>query len=278
MGRVSVGIGLREPYVDELLALDDRGAIDVLEVMIDEAMHPGPKRDRWRRLGAKWPLVAHGTELGIADAEGPREDYLAHLHETAKSLHLHWYSEHLAFLRAGGIELGHFGPFFDDEESLEVLARNAARVVDGLGCPLLLENPADVLGWAGEGDEDVATRLGRCFDRALRAANCGALLDLTNLLYNARNEGYDARGFLEAMDAARVVEIHLAGGKSWDGLWIDSHDHAVEVDALALLRQVLPRATNLRAIIVERDDRLPELSCLLEEVAAVRAVVAEVAA
>ncbi|HHH28051.1 MAG TPA: DUF692 family protein, partial [Polyangiaceae bacterium] len=63
------------------------------------------------------------------------------------------------------------------------------------------------------------------------------------------------------------------GGKSWDGLWIDSHDHPVELDALALLKDVLPRAMNLRAIIVERDDRLPELSCLLDEVRAVRAVV-----
>jgi uncharacterized protein len=273
MTSAAVGIGVREPYVDALLELEDRGAVDVLEVMIDEALHPGPRRDRWRKLGARWPLIAHGTELGIADADGPSADYLAHLHETARSLHIHWYSEHLAFLRAGDIELGHFGPFFDDDESLETLARNAAAVCDGLCCPLLLENPADVLGW-GSTESDPAESLGRAFDRALTAADCGALLDLTNLLYNARNEGYDPRAFLDAIDAERVVEIHLAGGKSWDGLWIDSHDHPVEPDALSLLRHVAPRAKNLRAVIVERDDRLPELGALLDEVNAVRRVLA----
>ncbi len=267
---VAVGIGLREPYIDDLLALEDVGALDVLEVMIDEVLVPCDKRKRWRKLGARWPLIAHGTELGIADAEGLRPDYVRRVADAARDLHVHWYSEHLAFLRAGGVELGHFGPFFDDDESYAVLAQNAQALCRSLPCPLLLENPADILGWAND-DAEPAARLGRAYGRALEAAECGALLDLTNLIYNARNEGYDALAFVETLDMQRVVQVHLAGGRTQRGLWIDSHDRPVDAEAVQLLVEVARRAPQLRAVIIERDDRLPDLPVLLEEVAQVRA-------
>ena len=256
---VAVGIGLREPYTDELLALEDRSALDVLELMIDEVLCPNEKRKRWRQLGAKWPLVAHGTELGIADAAGPDADYVAAIHKAARALRVRWYSEHLAFLRGGDIELGHFGPFFADDEGLAALSRNASIVTDGLPCPLLLENPADILGWTDGG-----------YGRALEAAGCGALLDLTNLVYGCRNDGGSVEAFFDTLDWERVVEVHLAGGRQSGGLWIDTHDHPVDAEAMSLVGEAARRAPNLRAIIVERDDRLPPLASMLAEVEAVR--------
>lgn len=264
---ISVGIGLRDPYVDELGALDDPTVIDVLEVMVDEVLSPGHKRAAWRKLGARWPLIAHGTELGIGDAAGVDDDYVARVHVALADLGVHWYSEHLAYLRAGGIELGHFAPLFHDEESLAVLTANAARVCDGLPCPLLLENPADILGY---GTEAEGSGLGAFFGRALEAASCGGLLDLTNLVYGARNDGYRVHDFLDALPWERVVEVHLAGGRRRGPLWIDTHSHPVDGEALELVSEVAQRAPQLRAIIVERDDRLPPLSALLAEVEEVR--------
>jgi uncharacterized protein len=267
---VPVGIGVRDPWLADLLVLDDRGAVDVLEVMIDDGLERGPRRDSWRRLGARWPLIAHGTELGIGDAAGPDPTYVARVAAALADLHVHWYSEHLSFLRAASIDLGHFAPLSDDDASRATLAANAAKVREAVGCPLLLENPADVLGWEASGPAAAAT-LGRAFARALEAARCGALLDLTNLLYGARNDGYDAADFLDALEWDRVVEVHLAGGHLHDGLWIDAHDHPVDDEALELLGEVARRASRLRAVIIERDDRLPGLGALLDEVARVRA-------
>jgi uncharacterized protein (UPF0276 family) len=269
MSRVAVGIGLRDPHIEPLMALTDRSVIDVLEVMIDEALEPGPKRDAWRRLGARWPLIAHGTELGICDAAGPDPHYLEHIFETAKALYVHWYSEHLSFLRGGDVSLGHFAPMFDDEDSYATLAQSGEAVRAGLPCPLLLENPADILG-AGADHPQAGAKLGRHFRRALQAADCGALLDLTNLVYNARNDHYEPQAFIDALDLDRVVEIHLAGGRQVDGLWLDSHDQAVDADALALLEEVARRAPQLRAVIVERDGRIPALPVLLAELDQVR--------
>jgi hypothetical protein len=269
MERIAVGLGARDAYLDELCGLRDPRVLDVLEVMIDDGLTDGPRTDSWRRLGTRWPLVAHGTELGIADAAGVNEGYVARVGRALRGLHVWWYSEHLAFLNGGGVALGHFGPVGADEESLAVIARGAAVFRAASSCPLLLENSADVLGF-GAGGPGAGRELGRAFAAALRAAGAGALLDLTNLVIGARNDGYDPRDFLGELEWDRVVEVHLAGGHAHNGLWIDSHAHDIDKEALSLLGDVASRAPNLRAVIIERDDRLPPLERLLAEVEAVR--------
>lgn len=293
MERVAVGIGARDAYLEPLLQLQDRRALDVLEVMIDDALPssgaaPGAPAMReqlagrtraWRRLGARWPLLAHGTELGIADAGGVRSAYVRDVHQALRDLFVHWYSEHLCFLRAGAQVLDHFGPVLGDAETQAALSRNAALVRAGCPCPLLLENPADVLGLASAAlapgaVTDAGRRGGRAFADALRAADAGALLDLTNLVLNARNDGYEPQAFLDELPWERVVQVHLAGGHQEEGLWIDSHACPVDAEALALLESVARRAPHLRAVIIERDERLPSLDALLQEVAQVRGVLA----
>lgn len=270
MREVAVGIGVRDAWMPELLALGarDRARLDVLEVMIDDALLPR-SRDAMRALGAKFPLVAHGTELGIGAASGVDAAYVRAIASALSFLHVRWYSEHLAFTRAGDVELGHFGPLSSTASARDALRSNAAAVRAASPCPLLLENPADVLGWEAE---EGGAALGAAFSASLDAADAGALLDLTNLVLGARNDGYDADAFVDAMDLDRVVEVHLAGGRFDGQLWIDSHDHDVDADALALLRRVARRARNLTAVVIERDDRLPTLGALLAEADAVRAV------
>jgi uncharacterized protein (UPF0276 family) len=271
VSRVSVGLGVRDAYVEPLAALAERGALDVLEVMIDDGLDLGARLAAWRRLGAKWPLVAHGTELGIAGAHGPDDAYLRRVARALDEVRAHWYSEHLAFVRTPDAALGHFAPMGSSDDELAVLRENAARLRARVRTPLLLENPSDILGWESEAG---GRALGERYARALYAAHAGALLDLTNLVIDARNDGWSAPHFLDGMDVGRVVEIHLAGGRVDGALHIDSHDHDVDEEALALVSYVAARAPDLRAVIIERDERLPKLDHLLAEVARVRAVLA----
>ncbi len=267
MQRVSVGIGVRDGQLDELSRLRDRAALDVLEVMIDDGLEPGPRVTAWRALGAKWPLVAHGTELGIGGADPPAPAYLERVGRALSGLGTQWYSEHLAFLGTSTTTLGHFAPVGASDDALRVLAENAALVRARVHCPLLLENPSDILGW---GAELGGAMLGERYARALAACEAGALLDLTNLVLDARNGGFVAEHFLDVLPWDRVVEIHLAGGRHDGTLHIDSHDHDVDVEALALLAEAARRAPNLRAVIIERDERLPGLARSLAEVERVR--------
>jgi hypothetical protein len=264
---------LRDAYVEPLRALKDRGALDVLEVMIDDAQFDRRRLDAWRALAKRWPLVAHGVALGPGDAIGLDERYVRAVSDDLRAVGAHWYSEHLCFLRvhgdAGPIDLGHFAPMVLDEPDLALLARNVSAVRRHWPGAFLLENPADILGFAGQGDER-GRESGRRFNAAVRACEAGMLLDLTNLALQSRNDRFDAGLFLDELDWDRVIEVHLAGGREARGLWIDSHDHPVDEQAWELLEHVSKRATNLRAVIIERDDRLPPLEALLDEVARAR--------
>jgi len=270
--RVSVGLGVRDAYGSELLAIRDRGVLDVLEVMIDDGLEASPRLETWRRLGARWPLIAHGTELGIASAEPPDPGYLKRVAKALGRAHVHWYSEHLAFVATKDTALGHFVPLGSSEEELAVLRDNVAAVRARVPVPFLLENPSDILGWEAElGGHSLGAR----YARSLEVAECGALLDLTNLLLDAKNDGWDPMHFLDAMDLERVVQIHVAGGRFDGALHIDSHDHDVTDETWDLLAHVGARASQLRAVIIERDDRLPPLDALLGEVSRARAALAK---
>lgn len=269
---VAVGLSFRPDWLDPMLAQPGRAGIDVLEVMVDDALHCADTLKLYRRLGARWPLIGHGVALGIGNAEGIDAGYVTAVAGVLEHLHVRWYGDHLCFLSAGGHDLGHFAPIGADPDSLEVLRTNGAFVQQAVSTPFLLENAADVLGWGADGPE-AGRRLGAEFGACLEAAGAGAILDVTNLLYGARNDGFDAEAFIAAMPLDRVVQVHLAGGRQIDGLWIDSHDRPVEAESMALLQVVLRESPNLRAITLEWDEGLPEFDVARSAVDRIRAVV-----
>ena len=280
--RVAVGIGAREAWFPALGRLR-RDALDVLEVIVERVGASRAREREYQRLARRWPVVAHGVALGIGDARGCNAAHVKAAARVCERLGARWYGEHLCFLHggpAGETPLEHFGPLDDDADTLVVLAANAAEVRAALPCPLLLENPADVLGFPAGGDSagDAASpseaRAG-AFGRALAACEAGAVLDVTNLLYNARNDGLDAREYIGALPLDRVVQVHVAGGQRVHGLWIDSHDRDVETETLALVTHVARRAPQLRAVTLEWDDDLPPLDDALTTVTRIRGALAE---
>lgn len=270
MARVAVGLALRPQHLKALAALPRGEGPELVEVMVDDTVAWGVP-EGWRAVMARWPVVAHGVDLAIGDAAGVSQRYLDAVSARLGALSAWWYSEHLCFRSRGdgAARLWHFAPLPCDPETLAVVAQNAARVRAAVGRPLLLENPSDVLGWGADGP-DAAAALGLSFTQFLAAAEAGALLDLTNLVLDARNGGWSVGPWLDALDWSRVVEIHLAGGHFDGVLWVDSHSRAIDPEALDLLSEVLPRAPNLRAVIVERDSEIPPLAAMLDALEAVR--------
>ena len=83
------------------------------------------------------------------------------------------------------------------------------------------------------------------------AADCGILLDLHNVLCNARNGRQSVEAFCDAIPLDRVWEIHLAGGVSERGFWLDAHSGLVEPVLMDLVADLIPRLPALGAIIFE---------------------------
>ncbi len=104
------------------------------------------------------------------------------------------------------------------------------------------------------------------FHRVVEAPGCGVLLDLTNLLINGRNFGFDPLARMREYPLDAVVQVHLAGGFDDDGSRVDGHSHAVEEDSFGLLAALRGRAP-LVCAIVERDEQVPPLPVLVAEAA-----------
>src|SRR6202022_1167456 len=101
-------------------------------------------------------------------------------------------------------------------------------------------------------------------------------LDIENLLLNSRNHGSDPYEFLDSFTPGIVKEIHLAGSATVDEhflarpYFVDSHSQPGPDEVLDLLEYALPRHAPAN-IIIERATRLDAISELLDDVARVRA-------
>jgi uncharacterized protein (UPF0276 family) len=222
-------------------------------------------------LGAQVNMVLHGVSLGMAStvpcAHG-RLDRMARLIEATGAV---GWSEHLAFVRGGGIEIGHLAAPPRSEASIEGACRNigwSARIV---GCAPLVENIATLVAPpASQFDE--AEWIGRI----VRGAGISLLLDFHNLYANAVNFGDDPRTFLHRLPLERVAAVHLSSGHWIDGpngarRLLDDHVHDVPTEVFALLRELGRLTPQPLTVIIERDGAYPPIARLLEQLETARA-------
>lgn len=250
-----IGLGWRPELGAAILANLDR--IDVVEILAEEYVEaPASVRRALRFLATQVPVVVHGTSLGLASSEPVDRRRLDALARLLGWLEPERWSEHLAFVRAGSIEIGHLAAPPRNDETLHGLMRNLDEVRRATGSLPLLENVASLV-------EPPCSPYGeKEWLHAVRTAT-GAelLLDLHNLHANATNFRFDALHVVRSLP--RVPMIHVAGGRRIAGNRIlDDHLHAVPDAVYALLAEA---AHDDAAVILERDGNYPRFDELLEE-------------
>ena len=270
VARDRVGIGWRPELAAATLTHLDQ--IDVVEVIADEWFDaPAARLRALRTLASQVPVVVHGVGLGLASctrADDARLDAMARVVDTVRPL---FWSEHLAFVRAGGREIGHLAApprFSDTVQGTAVNVERARRVV---GSAPLLENIATLVEPPGDRTE------ADWVAGSLEAADTPLLLDLHNLHANAVNFGFDPLAFLDRMPAASIGAVHVAGGR-WTNAGgkrriVDDHLHEVPKAVFTLLAEVAARVPQPLTVILERDGHYPPFE-VLAELAAVRSALA----
>jgi uncharacterized protein len=260
---VRYGLGWRAELGAGILANLDR--IDVVEVLAEELFDADrAKRRALQFLGAQVPVVLHATSLGLASTEPVDRKRLDKLARVVDWLRPEVWSEHLAFVRAGGAEVGHLAAPPRNDATLEGLERNveaARRATGSLPC---LENVASLI------EPPLSTYdEGAWLHAVVRATGCELLLDLHNLHANATNFGFDAADVVRSIPAPRL--IHIAGGRRIErGRLLDDHLHAVPAEVYELLAWVdAPEA----AVILERDGNYPAIAELVAELDRARCTV-----
>jgi uncharacterized protein (UPF0276 family) len=97
------------------------------------------------------------------------------------------------------------------------------------------------------------------------------LLDVNNVYVSSVNHGFVARTFIDAMPAASVRQIHLAGHEDHGSYIIDTHDHPIVDPVWDLYAYTLERIGFVPTMI-ERDDNIPPLPELIQELDLARAI------
>jgi uncharacterized protein (UPF0276 family) len=284
--RDQFGITWQPALAAGILANLDR--IDVVEVIAEEQFSASSRAVRaLETLAHQVPLLVHGVALGPASTaavDGRRLDRLARLVDRVKPA---FWSEHLACVRAGDIEIGHLAAAPRTSATVDATASNLSRAASVVGSRPMVENISTLMD-APASDRSEAEWIAS----VVASSNCDLLLDLHNVYANSINFGFDARDYLDRLDPNRIGAIHLAGGSWIDGpprgghyegghygererRYLDDHLHDVPDPVYQLLVEVGARVQRPLTVILERDGRFPPMRHLLWQLDRARAALAE---
>ncbi|MDE0003267.1 MAG: DUF692 domain-containing protein, partial [Rhodospirillaceae bacterium] len=259
------GLGLRPEHYLEVL--EGRPAVDWFEIISENYLVDGGKPLHYLdRIREHYPMVMHGVSLSIGSSDPLDPEYLAGLKRLAGRVEPAWVSDHLCWTGVGGRNLHDLLPLPYTEEAIAHVAERVARVQDCLGRQILLENVSSYVTYT-----DSRVSEWEFLSAVAERADCWILLDVNNVYVSAHNHGYDPLAYLDGVPRERVRQIHLAGHSHNGSLIIDTHDHPVPNPVWDLYVEAVARLGPVSTMI-ERDDDIPPLQVLLEELAQARSL------
>ncbi len=245
---VSTEFGAAAQGLDTLALHRDRpDLVQFLEVGVDLERGVDAATLAWVQAGA--PTTYHFLDLNLESDELDPEWFVDAL-LLARELGAAWLCGDAGLWHIGPRDRGHgvLQPPVLTEVSARVLARNVRRLREMSGLEVLPENPPAHV-YAGD------LHLLDYFARVAELSDCGLLLDVAHLAIYQRATGRAPTDGLDGFPFDRVVEVHIAGGSEFTHAGRrfvdDDHTPAPLPDSWEILEAVLPRATNLRAVVYE---------------------------
>lgn len=264
-----IGVGLRHPHFQD--ALSGSPSIDFVEVHAENFFAGGGLAPAFLEdIVKRYDLSLHSTSMGLGSATGVNNHYLEKLERLIEKVNPTLISDHASFSwsqhKGKDVHAGDLLPLEFSASSLDVLVENIDKVQQTLGRQLLLENVSSYIDF----DHSELSETEFLVTTAERS-QCKLLVDLNNLLVNARNSGSvtpleDATQWLNEIPSHLVGEIHLAGytSSSAKDIIIDDHSQAVSDDCWELYRIAIERFGSV-ATLIEWDNELPSWNTLVGE-------------
>lgn len=265
-----IGLGLRIDLAEEITKNINKGFQDVecLEIIAEDYYKFNAKDTPVKSMSdlAKYmPISLHGVTLGMASATNINlrlADGMARLVEAVDPI---FWSEHLSFVRGGGAEIGHLAAAPRNNATVDGTLRNIEALAKHIGARPVVENIATLITPPCSSMPETTW-----LSSILNGSDTYMLLDLHNLLTNAKNSGLDPFAMLDELPLDRVRQIHLAGGVDIPApgggtRLLDDHVHDVPKIVFDLLEAVGRKTANNLMVIIERDGRYPDFNVLIEQ-------------
>jgi uncharacterized protein (UPF0276 family) len=253
-----LGVGLVWWPALDLLCRPEEGLVDVIEAEPEAFWTSAADGSRHSDLAGALahlpqPKLLHGVGAPLGGTWQAPAAQLGTLRRDIAALRPAHVSEHLSFSHfhprqsAAPVFANVMLPPLQGAAGVALAAANIVRHRAALGgARLAVETPVSYLPpTPGEWPD------GAFMAAVAQAADCGIVLDLNNILCNARNGRQSAEDFLAALPLDRVWELHLGGVETLGGFHLDAHAGPPDDAQFALAADLVPRLPALAAIVFE---------------------------
>ncbi|MFT5113668.1 MAG: hypothetical protein ACI8P9_002999 [Parasphingorhabdus sp.] len=260
------GLGLRTEHYQDVLN-DKPENIDWFEIITENYLVDGGKPlDFLDKVRAHYPIVMHGVSLSVGSSDPLNWDYIRQVKNLADRVDAKWFSDHLCWTGLNATNVHDLLPLPYTDETIKHVAQRISEVQDFVGRRMLIENVSSYLTYKAS-----AMHEWQFLNHVVDEADCGILLDVNNIYVSSFNHEFDPREYLDAINTERVYQIHLAGHLNTGDYIVDTHDHPV-IDAVWELYEYAINRFGAVSTMIERDDNIPPLMEVLEELDHARAL------
>jgi uncharacterized protein len=249
-----IGVGYRRE-LEEWIATRP---VDCLEITAEHFY--GCNESVLSELSRQFLLFVHGLGLSLGTSGELDPERLSRFARVVGIAQPEWISEHIAFTRTAEVDLGHLNPVQPTSAMARTIAAHAREVAERCGRPIILENITSHIRLEGELSET------DFLNSICEKADCGLLLDVTNLFINSRNHRFDPLAWLNEIRPARILQLHIVGYSLENGRYTDGHAQPIQDELIELARAVIAYAP-VRAVILERDADFPGAAAMEKELA-----------
>lgn len=248
-----MGLGYRAPFQDDLI--DGHSEIGWIEVITENYLwDKGQRRQNLESLRLNYEVALHGVSLSLASPEESDMKYLKELKIFADELQPVRVSDHLCWSSLGGHHWHDLLPFPYTEANLDRIVEKILLWQDTLKRPLILENlSAYILSGLSTMSECAF------LSELSKQTSCQILLDVNNMVVNARNFGIDPFAELQKLDMKSVSQVHLAGFVEGKDFTIDTHSEPPHPATWKLWKAVCELRSDI-PYMIEWDSNIPSFA------------------
>lgn len=265
----NIGLGLRKEHYADFLAPQSvlLNLIDTLEVISENYFRSrGKGFQHLLTLRKDFEISCHGVSLSLARLDEIDWQYLEDLKTFHQIIEPKIISDHLCFTGLGHSNTHNLLPFVYNEENLQLLGERILRIQDFLKRELIIENLSMYLKYKTSTMEEF-----EFMQRLHEKFGVRFLLDLNNVIVNQINFNLNPLDYLNALPQNAVVELHLAGHSLQESYAFDTHAENIGQATLDFFSHAIKKYPEA-LVILERDDNIPPLSSLLEEIDSLKTI------
>ncbi|MEQ9517923.1 MAG: DUF692 domain-containing protein [Parvibaculum sp.] len=258
----TAGVGLKPQHFRDIL--ETKPAIGWFEVHPENYMGEGGSPHAYLTdIRSHYSLSCHGVGLSLGGVGPLDADHLYRLRDFVSRYEPGLVSEHLAWSAHDGHFLNDLLPLPLTDDALDLMVEHVDQMQEALGRQVLVENPSTYLTFKGETMKEADFLIALA-----RRTGCKLLFDVNNVYVSARNHGFDAAAYIDAVPGSLIGEVHLAGHAveviNGVELRIDDHGSEVVSDVWYLYERLIARV-GPKPSLIEWDTNIPAWPVLFFE-------------